>query len=194
MRKRAEDVEHTRQRIVAATVELHGTVGFGASISQIADRAEVTRATVYRHFPDAARLFTACSAHWQAQQHPPDPGRWVAPDAPSRLRAALGDVYRFYAEAADMLMHVDRDRALMPAGLAEAHAAEQAALRDGVLALLEPTARRRPMARRVVGHVLQFRTWHSLVVEQGVGHRDAVELMAALVEQAAQPRAEGRST
>lgn len=193
MHKRADDVHRTRQRIVEATVELHCTVGLGASIAEIADCAQVTRATVYRHFPDAAQLFAACSAHWQAQQNPPDARRWVAADAPSRLRAALSDIYRFYAEASDLLLHVDRDRALMPAGLAEAHSAEQEALRDAVLALLQASARRRAMVRRVVGHVLAFRTWHSLVVEQGMGRRDAVELMAGLVERAAEPRVKGRS-
>lgn len=187
MRKRAEDVHGTRQRIVEATVELHRTVGLAATNAEIADRAQVTRATVYRHFPDAEHLFAACSAHWQAQQHPPDPERWVGPDAHSRLRAALRDVYRFYAEASDLLVQVDRDRALMPTGLAQAHAAEQAVLRDGVLALLPAATRRRLMVRRVVGHVLEFRTWHSLV-EQGLGRRDAVELMAGLVERASEPR------
>jgi hypothetical protein len=37
----------------------------------------------------------------------------------------------------------------------------------------------------VVGHALQFETWRSLVREQGLSNRVAVELMVALVDTAA---------
>jgi len=68
IRRRAEQVDQTRQRIVETTAELHGSVGPAATtIAAIADRAGVTRLTVYRHFPDDAALFAACSAHWIAQ-------------------------------------------------------------------------------------------------------------------------------
>src|SRR5918999_188498 len=74
MSRRAEGVAETRQRIVEATVELHGTVGPAAStIAAIAERAGVTRLTVYRHFPDDEALWAACSGHWLSQQDPPDP-------------------------------------------------------------------------------------------------------------------------
>ena len=53
MRRRAETTDDTRRRIVEATVALHGTVGPAATtVLGIAERAGVTRATVYRHFPD----------------------------------------------------------------------------------------------------------------------------------------------
>ena len=69
MRKRADDVAATRQRIVEAAVRLHGTIGPAATtISALAEEAGVTRLTVYRHFPDDLALFTACSAHWAAGQ------------------------------------------------------------------------------------------------------------------------------
>lgn len=62
MRKRADDVAETRQRIVAAAVRLHGTVGPAATtVSALAEEAGVTRLTVYRHFPDDRALFAACS-------------------------------------------------------------------------------------------------------------------------------------
>jgi len=72
MSKRAEQVAYTRLRIVEATVELHGTIGpAGTTVMGIAEQAGVTRATVYRHFPDEDALFRACSAHWRARQDPP---------------------------------------------------------------------------------------------------------------------------
>ena len=81
--KRADDEQRTRARIVDAAEELHGTVGpAGASISAIADKAGVTRATVYRHFPDDESLFLACSGQWLARQRLPDPDAWEVPGDP----------------------------------------------------------------------------------------------------------------
>src|SRR6187399_2378359 len=79
--KRADDEQRTRQRIVDAAEELHGTVGPArASVSAIADAAGVTRATVYRHFPDDESLFLACSGQWLARQRLPDPDAWALVD------------------------------------------------------------------------------------------------------------------
>ncbi|MEJ2258450.1 MAG: TetR/AcrR family transcriptional regulator [Woeseiaceae bacterium] len=62
MKKRARDQERTREKIVAATVALHGSVGpKNTSISAVAKNAGVQRLTVYRHFPDEESLFLAFS-------------------------------------------------------------------------------------------------------------------------------------
>ena len=79
MARRADNVTGTRQRIVEATVALHGTVGPAATtVSAIAEAAGVTRLTVYRHFPDEDALFAACTAHWAAGQVLPDPAAQCA--------------------------------------------------------------------------------------------------------------------
>ena len=63
-RRRAESEQETRRRITEAAVSLHGSVGPArTTISAIAERAGVQRATVYRHFPDEESLFAACSGH-----------------------------------------------------------------------------------------------------------------------------------
>ena len=125
MRRRAEQVDQTRQRIVEATVALHGSVGPAATtIAAIAEKAGVTRLTVYRHFPDDDALFGACSAHWISRQQLPDPGAWSQiGDPAARLRAGLADLYRFYRAGADVLTCLYRDLA----ALAEEY---QQALRD----------------------------------------------------------------
>src|ERR1700754_3724756 len=98
LKERALRQEETRRRITEATVELHATVGAAnTTIKAIAERAGVERLTVYRHFPDEAGLFAACSAHWIAATPPPDPGAWarIGDDA-RRLRTALGELYTWY--------------------------------------------------------------------------------------------------
>ena len=93
--KRADDELRTRARIVDAAEELHGTIGPArVSVSAIADAAGVTRATVYRHFPDDESLFLACSGQWLSRQRLPDPEAWdrsrrPAGDPPRRTRRHL---------------------------------------------------------------------------------------------------------
>ena len=71
-------------------MELHGTLGPArTSISAIAERAGVRRSTVYRHFPDEAALFGACSSHWAAANPVPDMTR-VAGDRRSGRAASHG--------------------------------------------------------------------------------------------------------
>src|SRR3954468_5305676 len=103
-RVRAEHEEQTRRRITESAVELHGTIGPArTSISAVADRAGVRRSTVYRHFPDEAALFDACSSHWRAANPPPDPWAWAAIEDPSeRVTAALSELYAFYARTEPM--------------------------------------------------------------------------------------------
>ena len=63
LKKRAERQEQTRLRIARATLELHETVGPALTTrSAIAQRAGVTRPTVYSHFPDDLSLGKACSS------------------------------------------------------------------------------------------------------------------------------------
>ena len=183
MRRRAEQVGQTRQRIVEAAVQLHASVGLAATtIAAVADLAKVTRLTVYRHFPDQAALFDACSAHWRSQQQLPDPGAWSQIGDPAdRLRAGLADLYRFYRAGAGMLTSVYRDFTTLP----EPHQRrllDQSNLHRRVLA--EPfggTARQRRRLRAVIGHAISFWTWRSLCVDQGLSDRDAVEAMTGMV-------------
>ena len=116
MRRRAESQRQTRLRITESAVELHGTVGPSrTSMSAVAERAGVRRSTVYRHFPDEAALFDACSAHWAAANPPPELGAWAAIASPDeRLKFALGELYAFYRRTEQMLENLLRDEATMP--------------------------------------------------------------------------------
>src|SRR6266540_2281014 len=94
-KRRAELEAETRQRITESAIELHGTLGpANTSISAVAEGAGVRRSTVYRHFPDEAALFAACTSHWTTANPPPDIGSWAAiASADVRLRRALQELY-----------------------------------------------------------------------------------------------------
>ena len=179
MRKRAEEVGRTRQRIVEAAVHLHGTAGTAAtSIAAIAERAGVTRLTVYRHFPDEAALFAACSGHWLSQQTLPRPEVWAAVEDPAeRLRVGLTDIYRFYRGGEQMLTLVVRDRHAVPEPIWQAR---EELNRRYVEVLVGAEDGR--IRRAAIGHAAAFSTWHSLCREQGLEDSEAVETMVALVQ------------
>lgn len=63
MGERTRKVERTRRRILDAAIGLFGEEGFqGTSVSRIAERADVTRATVYHHFDTKLGLIEALVA------------------------------------------------------------------------------------------------------------------------------------
>lgn len=184
-RRRAELEEETRLRITEAAVHLHGTVGPAhTSISAIADRAGVQRATVYRHFPTDDDLFAACSGHWIAAHPPPDFTGWATlTDPDERLRRALAETYAWYRPNSQMFANVRRDADLVAAMRVPAERTAQmyAAMVD---ALVRGRPQRGSSRRRIeaaIGHALAFETWRSLTEQQGLTDDEAVEMMIALV-------------
>jgi AcrR family transcriptional regulator len=182
MTARADQVEETRARIVEATVALHGSVGPAyTTVAAIAEKAGVTRLTVYRHFPDDDALFAACTAHWAAQRQMPDIDAWLAvPDPTDRVRVALTDLYRFFADAEPMLTRSARDREAVPESIRERTRDWEAARVEAVLSAW-PSRRRTTSRRALVGHAVAFSTWRSLCLEQGLPPREAVRAMVRLV-------------
>jgi len=166
MRERALSQERTRQKIVEAAAELHGSVGpKDTSISAVAREAGVQRLTVYRHFPDEASLFRACSSHWLSLNPPPDPAEWrQLPDAGEQTAAALDALYAYYRDTEYMWTLVYRDRDDVPAmrePLAEFEAWLDG-IRDDLAAAWHPRGRRPKLLAATIGHVLSFETWRSL--------------------------------
>jgi AcrR family transcriptional regulator len=185
LKQRAERQEATRTRIAAAAAELHETLGPArTTISAVAERAGVQRLTVYRHFPDEAALFRACSAHWSAQHPPPALERWAAlPAGIPRVRQALTELYAYYARTSAMWTQTYRDLPLVPA-LIEPMAEWFAYLRAARDVLLEahPIGRgRRQRLSIALAHAVDFTTWKSLA-EHGARRRQAVELMVEWID------------
>ena len=188
-RRRAQLEDETRRRITEATVDLHGSVGPArTTISAVADRAGVQRATVYRHFPDEEALFEACSSHWMARHPLPDPAAWAAIEDPDeRLRTALGELYQWYDRGDYMLEKTTRDLALVPAlrPSMDAFRGWLDAVADSLLRGRPERGARRRRLRAAVGHALAYETWRSLTRHQGMSQAETIELMEALAAAAA---------
>jgi AcrR family transcriptional regulator len=184
MDRRGESVAETRQRIVDAAVQLHGTLGpANTTIAAIAEAAGVTRLTVYRHFADTDAIFAACSAHWTSQQRLPRPDLWAEISDPiDRLRAALDDVYRFYAGGEEMLALVRRDHEHVPAAIRGARLARDEQMRDVVWSAFKARGAKARKLRAVIGHAMSFDTWRSLCREQGLSAKEATVAMVTLVD------------
>ena len=184
--RRAELEEATRRRITESTVELHERVGPArTSISAVAERAGVRRSTVYRHFPDEAALFAACSSHGRAANPPPDLRAWAAvPDPAVRTEAAFGELYAFYRRTEGMYTSLLRDEPLVPTvqRLLRGFHDYLRSIDDVLMAgrgLRGHAARR---TRAAIGHAVAFPTWRSLTRDQRLSDGDAVWLMCLLVE------------
>ncbi len=182
--KRADDEQRTRARIVDAAELLHGTVGpANASISAIAETAGVTRATVYRHFPDDESLFLACSSQWLANQRLPDPASWNDDDPWVRLRTGLLDLYRYYRAGEAMLTLIHRDADLVPERVRRARLESEKAWLEALTRSIPH--RRRAAVRAAVAHAASFGAWRSLCRVEGLSDRAAADLMVGMVEAAA---------
>jgi AcrR family transcriptional regulator len=180
LRRRAESQAETRRRIVEAAIDLHRTVGPASTkVSDIAQRAGVGRVTVYRHFPEEAVLARACSGLYFERHPPPDPARWRdIPDAETRLRSALREVYAYHAATEDMMTRV-----LADARDHEVVAPYHAHWRRAADILVQPyraRGRRRRLLRAGIGVALAFDTWRALARDQGLTQEQAVEVALRL--------------
>lgn len=109
--KRAEKQQETRQRIIEAAAELHGTLGPArTSVVQVAELAGVQRHTYYAHFPDDRSLFLACSGFVLERDPLPDLREIASvPAGVERIRAGLEALYEWYDRNSRLVASVMRD-------------------------------------------------------------------------------------
>ena len=187
-RTRAAREAATRRRIVDATIALHETFGGPATtITAIAERAKVSRLTVYRHFPDERALLAACTGTYLEEHPPPDLTTWAGiPDHRARLHRALAELYPFYRNNQGLLARADQEMPSNPVlrDVLSGYIDAVAAMRDALTAdWIVPD---RPLLCAAVGHGIAFGTWHSLAIGQGLSDERAAALMERLVLAAAE--------
>ena len=183
LKQRAQDMAATHLRITEAAIELHGSVGPArTTLTAVAERAGVERRTLYRHFPNEADLFAACSAHYFAANPWPDLAKWRAiRDPQQRLTRALDELYAYYERTEPMLGSVLRDAEVVEFAR-DAVAPLQAYLDEAAEVLMAGRGRRQLVAG-ALRHVVAFSTWRSLA-GNGIRRPDAVRLVTALVDAA----------
>lgn len=174
-------MDRTRERITRAAVELHGTIGPAATtMSAVAGLAGVTRATLYRHYPNEDALFTACSADWLAANPRPDPAGWASIANPvRRLSAALAELYAYYRSTEQMRTNLLRDIAVIP----ERFRPGIVGFPPAAVQVLEaswPGLSEAHLRHAAIGHAVAFETWRSLAKE-GLTDEEAAELMVRFV-------------
>jgi AcrR family transcriptional regulator len=185
MSKRTAAVEATRRRIVDATVELHHEQGIlGTSWEDIAKRADVALATVYRHFPSLDELVPACGALTMEQLELPTDERIEqafasARSTRQRIRRLVEELFALYERGDDTLREISQNRhRFAPVQLGHEAVEERlAALTAAALASLEPSDSEVAVVRALTDHA----TWRALR-ERGIEGEQAVETTSSLIE------------
>ena len=196
LKKRAERQEETRLRIARATLELHEILGPALTTrSAIAQRAGVTRPTVYSHFPDDLTLGKACSSLELSDNPLPDPEPWQEiPDPERRLRKALGDLYSYFRRRERLWANILRDQEMLlenPEALeADAEIMEPIFLhwermRETLAAGWGPPDSPPGLLLGAIGLALDFQAWRAMTRTQGTSDERAIELMVGMVRCAA---------
>jgi AcrR family transcriptional regulator len=166
MKDRARTQAETRDRIVSATMLMHDEKGVAAtSFVDVARRAGIGAATVYRHFPTLGSLVAACGAHVWKEMDPPVPERASDPfkdivGMEDRLFRLVDEVDRFYRRGALRLTAAYADRHLIPE-LDEFLRAVEA----GVAALVREAVKDEPLPDAVLQLVIvltDFPVWTSM--------------------------------
>jgi AcrR family transcriptional regulator len=188
MGRRQAAVEQTRERIVAATFDLHATIGPSrTTIRAIADRAGVQRHTVYAHFPDLDSLYAACTVHGIRSTGMPEAEGWSSIKRPiDRLRQGLTEMIAWYRANEPMLSLVlfDIDPEAPPPTAPDPFELRTDAWLVALLDGWSVAPARRSTLEAVVRHALDFTTWRSLI---GCGLTDAqvVDVLVGLAERVA---------
>ncbi len=166
MRARAASVEQTRRRIVSEAIRLFASkTAASTNMDDIARAAEVSLATVYRHFGDFDTLADACAQTAFAIAEIPTPQQAALqfadlPDLPSKFRRFVDLSCHCYERASDWLAAERRERHL-PA-FAKTLAREEAMLDAIVRGLLKPV-RPPETTISVVKALVDFSFWEALI-------------------------------
>ena len=198
LKKRAERQEETRLRIARATLELHEILGPALTTrSAIAERAGVTRPTVYSHFPDELSLGKACSSLELSDNPLPDPEPWgEISDPQRRMRVALGDLYAYFRRREGLWTNVLRDQEMPYSNDdPEAHEADAEIMepifvhwermKETLAAGWGKSEESPGLLLSAVGLALDFQTWRAMARTQGLSDEQGIELMVGMVRCAA---------
>jgi AcrR family transcriptional regulator len=179
MDKRRAAVEETRQRILEATLALHSEKGiFGTSWQDIAERADVSVGTVYKHFPSLDELVPACGELMYAITRPPsleDTSQIFAGAGTleERLERLISELFDFYERGASYIETDFQERQLPAVQEWEAHwRATIEGLTREALSLVGPDER----TVRAASTLIDFPVFKSFL-ERDIPKEEATKIM-----------------
>jgi len=184
MGARAQTAARTRGRIVAAAMEVQAREGAAAGWEAIARRADVSTATVYRHFRSLEELVPAClETVWTPEQLAPteEDARQVFAGlerAGDRFEQLIRGTCHCYGKAPGWLTVVRAEREAFPA-LRAAGERQTRALAALVAAALGG-AEIAPEAERTLRALVDFPFWQSLV-DAGLSPDAATDVVVRMV-------------
>ena len=191
MSKRAAAVARMRQRIIDATLELHGEQGIAeTSWDDIAARAGVGVGSVYRHFPSLDELIPACGEI--AMQFVALPDQATVPalfehatEPAERIERLVREAFAIYERAAPVLRAIRHEAGVHPrvAQDRDDFDASLNALVDTALGPLDATQQDRAVARALV----DLNTWEALR-DQGLGPAECVAAISDLLARSLTPQ------
>ena len=184
MGARADAVARTKATIVAAAREMHAQRGLAATNwEDIAERAGVSTATVYRHFPSLAEIVPACARTVFDIIQPltieqADATFGNLEQASARFEQLVRYTCHCYAEGADWLHAAHRERDFVD----ELDSALRV-IEDSLRALITAAAGRRlsKTDHSIVFALSDFPMWWSLTAT-GLSSRAVEDAMVRLVD------------
>ena len=171
-RRRAED---SRQRIVAAMIELIGEGHITPSAEDVAARAGVGLRTVFRHFNDMESLYGALTSSLVEQYE-----MWLIPFDSLDWRGQLEEIIERRTATYERLLPFkragDAHRHMSPAIQAE-HARMRDLLRQRLVSLLPASIAADPFRREMIDLMLSLDVWQRLRDEQHLAADAALALV-----------------
>jgi TetR/AcrR family transcriptional regulator of autoinduction and epiphytic fitness len=174
--------QRTHKAMIAAALELVVELEDLPSAQAIAERAGVTKRTVFDHFPDLASLFSDAADHQQygmwSGLTPPEPGEGFT----ARLKNVIEQRARLFEEVGPV-RRVAARLAKDHEKLAEMMASSRKALRQHLAIHLEPEiGGLSPAAVEAVHAVATFEVWEVLRRQQGLTLSRATATVEAAIE------------
>jgi len=171
-RRRSQD---SRQRIVAAMIELVGEGRIAPSAEEVAARASVGLRTVFRHFSDMESLYAAMTTALAEQYE-----MWLIPFESTDWQGQLREVVERRTATYERLLPFkragDAHRHMSPAIQAE-HARMRDLMRHRLQSFLPQAISADALRFETIDLLLSFEAWQRLRDEQGLDPGQARDLI-----------------
>jgi AcrR family transcriptional regulator len=183
---RATATEQTHARILGAARELHAKQGIlTTNWAEIAHRAGVSQATVYRHFPSLDDLIPACAHEVFDLSGLPTPERAAEifageTSVSGRLERLVRGTCECFGRSAGWLNAAWREQELIPA-LGDAMRIQQESIQVLVLVALEGTSASARLMKMLTA-LLDFPFWKSLR-DAGFSEEEAADQVVDLMRE-----------